>query len=194
MMLAQHGERFGGLPGSVAQFDRERVIGKALEQGGEIARGFFVAVKRKRELQKHGAEFSCFLKNIETGADGLLVVFRCGWLVSEFLPKFGGEEERRVGGYPLQPTGGVVGAERLVERRVDLDGVEEFGEISGLVEILGARRGVNVAKPVGIGPTGRADPDAAGADDFVCVRGVGRFHEETIASTSNRCARCAQLD
>jgi len=166
MMLAQHRERLAGLPGSVAKLDGERVIGKTIEQRGEIADGFLGAVKRKGELQKHGAESASFLKNVETSADGLLVVRCCGWFVGEFLPEFGGEEERGVGRHALQPSGGVFRAQWVVERRVDLDGVEELREISGLVEVPGASRGVNIAKPIGIGPSGRADEDAAGGGGF----------------------------
>ncbi len=94
-------------------------------------------MKRKRELQEHGAEFARFLKHVETGTDGFLVIFCGRRFVSEFLPEFRGEEERGVGRHALQPTCGVLGAQRLVEGRVDLDGIEEFREIGGLVEIFG---------------------------------------------------------
>ena len=89
--------------------------------------------------------------------------------MGEFLPEFGGEEERGVGRHALQPSGGVFRAQWVVERRVDLDGVEELRKISGLVEVLGASRGVNIAKPIGIGPSGRADEDAAGGGGFCGV-------------------------
>ena len=193
-MFAQQGKRFAGLPGSVAKLDGEWVVGEALQEDGEITGGFLGVVKRKRELQKDGAEFARFLKNVEAGADGFLVIFCGRGLVGELLPEFRGKEESRVGGDALQPTCGVLGAQRLVERSIDLDGVEEFGEIRGLVEILGPRRGVNVARPVGIGPPGRTDQDATGGGGFCCVRRIRKFHEETVAIASNRCASCAQLD
>src|SRR5438874_6995213 len=52
----------------------------------------------------------------------------------------------------------VSGFKRLVKGSVDFDGVEEFGEIGGFVKAVWPARGIHVAAPVRIRPSGRADP------------------------------------
>jgi hypothetical protein len=49
----------------------------------------------------------------------------------------------------------------LVERRIDFDGVEKFGEVGGLVKVGELARGIYDAGPVGVGPARRADTDRA---------------------------------
>src|SRR6266852_246419 len=75
----------------------------------------------------------------------------------EFLPELGGEDEARVGGNSFEPLLGVVGLGRLIEGRVDLDGVEELREISGFVKAFWTRRGIDVTAPIGVRPAGRAN-------------------------------------
>ena len=55
--------------------------------------------------------------------------------MGEALPEFGGEEERRVSGDPLDPTGGVVWADWLIERSIDFDGVKKLSEKCGFVKV-----------------------------------------------------------
>ena len=92
--------------------------------------------------------------------------------MGEFLPEFCGEDKARVGRHALNPLRGVFRAQRLVKRGVDLDGVEEFRQIGGLVKSLGAARRINVASPVRIRPACGADTERAGRRS---VRtGIGR--------------------
>ena len=123
--------------------------------------GFRRLVKGKRELQEDGTELACLAEDIEAGADGALVFGACRGFVGEALPEFCGEEERGVGGYAIDPGGGVLWADGLVEGSVDFDDIEILGEEGCFVEGFGAVRGVDVAGPVGIGPAGRADAQAA---------------------------------
>ena len=53
-------------------------------------------MERKRELEQHRSQFSGVAQHVETGA-GISFLFHGGvCLMSESLPKFGGEEELRV--------------------------------------------------------------------------------------------------
>lgn len=162
VVFAEESEGFRSLPGSVAKFDDERVIGKAFEHSGEIGGGLARTVEGKRELQEDGAEFIGGAKNVEPLADGAFVFSssvgrgRFG-IVGEFLPELRSEDKPGIGGNAIEPLCGMVRAQRLVEGSVDLDGVEEFGKKRCFVEIFGAARRVNVAEPVGIRPAGRTD-------------------------------------
>ena len=122
------------MPGRMTQFDDQRVVSKALQDRGEIRDGFGGAVEGKRELQKDGAEFFCVSQDIKARADSAFVFSTGGGIVREPLPELGGEQERRVGRDAVDPGRGVVGAERLVERSIDFDGVEESGEVLGFVK------------------------------------------------------------
>src|SRR5712691_10768280 len=77
--------------------------------------------------------------------------------MGEFLPELGGEDEARVGGDAFEPLFRMVGLERLIEGRVDLDGVEELREISGFVKAFWTRRGIDVTGTIGVRPAGRAN-------------------------------------
>jgi hypothetical protein len=157
VVLPKEDESFGGIPGTVANFDDETVIGEALEHSGEIACGFLGAMERERELKEDGAEFVGGAKNVKAGTDGALVVGGGAGVVREFLPEFGGEEKLRIGGNAVEPIGGVIGTQRMVERSVDLDGVEESGKILGLVESFGAAGRIYGTGPVRIRPACGAD-------------------------------------
>lgn len=165
--LTEEGEGFRNLPGSVAELDNERIVGKAFEDRGEIGNGFARAVEGKRELEKDGAKFFGGAENVEAGADGAFVfgsgLGRGGFrIVSEFLPELGGEDETRISGHAIKPLSGMVGTKGLVERGVDLDRVKEFGEKRCFVKILGAAGRVDVTGPVGIRPSRRADAESCG--------------------------------
>jgi hypothetical protein len=160
-VFAKERERFGRVPGVVADFDDERVIAKAEENGGEIGGCFSGAMKRKRKLKKDGTEFPGGTENVEAGADGAFIGGGGAGVVGEFLPEFGGENEAGIGGDKIDPVGGKIGAQGLVEGSVDLNGVEEFCEIGGFVETFGAARRINVASPVRIRPAGGADAQSA---------------------------------
>ena len=149
------------LPGGVAKFDDERIVGKALKQGGKMRGGFGGLVKGKRELQEDGAEFFCVAEDVEAGADGALVFGAGRGFMGEALPEFCGEEEGGIGGYAIDPGGGVFWADWLVEGSVDFDGVEKLGEESCFVEAFRAAGWIDVAGPVRIGPAGGADAEPA---------------------------------
>lgn len=168
VVFAEKRESFGGIPGGVADFDDERIVGKALEDGGEVGGGFFCAMEGEGELDKDGAEFVGGAKDVEAGADEALVIGGGAGVVGEFLPEFGGEEKARIGGDAVEPVGGVIGTQRMVEGGVDFDGIEKGGEVFGFVEIFGAARGIDVAGPVGVGPACGADAESGGSG------GIGR--------------------
>lgn len=157
IVFAEECEGLVGIPGAVADFDDERVIGEALEHRGEIGGGFLGAMERKGELKEDGAEFVGGAKNVKAGTDGAFVVGAGAGVVREFLPEFGGEEKSRIGGNAVEPIGGVIGTQRMVERSIDLDGVEESGKILGLVESFGAGGRIYGTGPVRIRPTCRTD-------------------------------------
>ena len=73
------------------------------------------------------------------------------------LPELRGKDESRIGSHPVNPLGGVLGANGIIERGVNFDGVEKLGEISGVVKALRAPRRVDVPGPVRVRPTRRAD-------------------------------------
>ena len=80
--------------------------------------------------------------------------------MGEALPELGGEEERGICGHTIDPGGGVVRTNGLIERCVDFDGVEKLGEECGLVKVFGAAGRIDEAGPVWVGPAGRADAQA----------------------------------
>jgi hypothetical protein len=124
------------LPGRVAEFDNEGIVGETFEKRGKMGGGFGRFVKGKRELEEYRAELASFAENVKAGAD-IALVFGVGrWLVGEALPEFGSEEERRICGYPLDPGGGVIRADWLIEGSIDFDGVEKLGEECGFVKIV----------------------------------------------------------
>lgn len=86
LMLLQQLEGFFGLPGSVTEFDNERIVGETFDKSSEMGKGFNGAVERERELKKYGAELACLLENVEPGAYGAFVL--CGGVgfVGESLP------------------------------------------------------------------------------------------------------------
>jgi len=155
--LAQEGQSFIRLPGRVAQFDNQRVIGEAHKRGGQVRDRFARAMERKRELQKDGAEFLRITKDIKAGADSAFVLGRGGEIMGEPLPELGGKQKCRVGRDAIHPGCGVVGAKWLVKRSVNFDGVEESSEVCGLVKALGTVSWIDVARPIGVGPARGTD-------------------------------------
>ena len=157
-------QSFRRIPGRVANFDDEGVFGEAFQHGGEISDGLFRAMERERELEENGAKFVGRAQNIEAGANGALIGGGReggvgGELMSEALPKFGGEDEAGICGDAIEPLRGVIGTHWLVEGSVDFDDVEEFGKVGSFVKILWAAGWIDVASPVGIGPAGGTDAD-----------------------------------
>src|SRR6266496_30259 len=134
-------------------------------------------MKGKWKLKEDGAEFVRRAQNVEPDADRSLVCCsgarpHGGGVVGEFLPEFCGEDKARVGPHAFNPLRGMFRAQRLVEGGVDLDGVEEFREIGGLVKSLGTPRRINVASPVRIRPACGADTERAGRRSI--GGGIGR--------------------
>ena len=93
-------------------------------------------MERKRKLQQEGAKLSRILNTSESRADSDFITFRGVRLVSEVLPQLRGELESGIGGHLLDPAPAMFGAQRLIERRIDLDRIEEFGQIGRLSETL----------------------------------------------------------
>src|SRR6266699_509356 len=177
IMLAQESQRFGRVPRAVTHFDDKGIIPKPQQNRGEIRHRLFGAMEGKRELKKDGAEFVRRAQNVEPGADRSLVCGRGArsygdGVVGEFLPEFCGEDKARVGRHALNPLRGMLRAQRLVKRGVDLDGIEEFREIGGLVKSLGTARRINVASPVWIRPARGAHAERAGRRSI--RTGIGR--------------------
>src|SRR5262249_39416932 len=73
------------------------------------------------------------------------------------LPELRGEHEARVSADQLDPVLGKVGFQRLVERSINLDGVEKLREISSFMKSFRPPRRIYVTGPVRIRPAGRAD-------------------------------------
>src|SRR5947208_8766753 len=75
----------------------------------------------------------------------------------EALPELGGELEAWVVLDLSNPVLHELRLERLIERSVDLDGVEELCEVTRLVKAMGSVSRIHDAVPVRIRPAGRAD-------------------------------------
>ena len=172
VVIVEKLQSFVGVPRGVANFDDERIVGETLEYGGEPGDGLFCAMERERKLEKDGSEFAGGAQNVEASANSALVgsgrgeSSRSGSVCKAF-PEFGGEDKARIGGDAVEPLRGVLGTQRLIEGSVDLDGVEEFGEISSFVEIFRTAGWIDVAGPVWIGPTGGADTKSGGGGRIV---------------------------
>ncbi len=155
--FCKHRKGFRCLPRSVPHFDDQRVIREAFQKRGEMSDGFRRAVKRKRELQQHSAEFSRGAQHVEPGANRTLVFGNRGFarrscaarnkLVCEALPQLCGKDKARIRRDAVNPLRRVIRPNGIVERRVDLDGVKKFGEIRRFVKALRLSRRVNVARP-----------------------------------------------
>src|SRR5437016_5870636 len=168
----QQFQRFGRLPGSVANFDDQGIVCESLENSGEIRHGLRGAMKRKRELQQDRAKSVGCSKHIEARANGPLIhrayVRSCGpYVVREPLPQLRGKGETQIRRHAIDPLRCEVRAQRLVKRTVDLDSVKELREIGSLVESFGTARRINVPGPVGIRPACGADAEYTGR------RGIG---------------------
>jgi len=164
VVIVEKSQSFRRVPGSVANFYDEGIVGKAFQHGGEISDGLFCAMERERELEENGAKFVGRAQNIEAGANGALIGGGRGRsiggkLMSEALPKFSGEDEAGVCDHAIEPLRGVIGTQWLVEGSVDFDGVEEFGKVGSFVEIFWAAGWIDVTTPIGIGPAGGTDAD-----------------------------------
>ena len=94
---------------------------------------------------------------------------RAGRIVREFLPQFRGEKKTRIFGDAVDPLRGHARGAGLVERCVDLDRVKKFGEVGCFVEAALAMRRINDARPIGVGPSSRADANFRGAFLFCAV-------------------------
>lgn len=144
-------------PGGVADLDDQRVGMELIEEALQTIESLRRVVEGKRKLEQDGAEAFRVLEDIETGGGDFDVGGGDVFFVGEFAPQFRGEEETGVGGDAFEPLFGVGGLHRMVEGRIDFDGVKKFGEERGFVKIFGPRIGVEDALPVGVGPAGGAD-------------------------------------
>ena len=180
VVLSKKFKSFERVPGGVANFDDERIVGEAFKSGDKGGFGFFRTMERERELEEDSAEFIRSAQNVEASADSSFV-FRggdraeCRGIVSESLPEFGGEEKAGIGGDTVKPLRGVIGTQGLVERSVDLDGVEKFSEKGGFVKTFGAASRIDKTSPVRIRPAGGADAKSItgcrGGQGFGCACG-----------------------
>src|SRR5712692_10489987 len=164
------------VPGGMPHLHDQRVIGEPLDQFFQIRDVIRRMVERKRELQQHRAQLAGVPQQVKSRPDGALVFRGGSAFVREFLPEFRGEQKPRVRRHACQPLPAEDWPEGLVERRVDLDGVEEFGQVSGFVELAGPPRRVDDPGPVGVGPARRAHPhDARGVRLRRLARRQGAF-------------------
>ncbi len=77
--------------------------------------------------------------------------------MGEALPELCGENEVAIAGDEIDPLPRGFWLKRLIKRSIDFDGIEKFGEIGGFMKVLGAARGINVAGPVRVRPSGGPD-------------------------------------
>ena len=68
--LVQHGVEFFVVPGGVANFHHQRIIGELFEKLFQVGHGFGRVVKGKRKLQQNRAQFFCGNERSESLADG----------------------------------------------------------------------------------------------------------------------------
>ncbi len=162
LVAMQKFECFLGLPRGVAKFNNERIVGESFEDPDKMSDSFAVAMKREGKLDKNGAEFARIAKHVEASPNRTFIFGGSARFVGESLPKFCGEQESGIRGDAIDPHGSVVGPQRLVERRVDFDGVEETGEISSFVELFSTRTGIYVTGPIWIRPSSGANEKLVG--------------------------------
>lgn len=101
------------------------------------------------------------MQRIETRVNGPYVFGGCVLFMREFLPELRREEKALIRGNAVEPLRGEIRAQRIVKRRVDLDGVEKFGEVGGFVKAARTRRGVEDAVPIGVRPSRGTNQDAS---------------------------------
>lgn len=97
-----------------------------------------------------------------------------------------------MGGDTLNPLRRLLRLDRLIERRVDLDCVEELGEIARLMKTARPVRWIYDAIPILIGPSCRSDPNMAHISFFrlgFVIRRHERMTGESLRFLPGECQR-----
>src|SRR5215471_15696376 len=106
-------------------------------------------MKGKWKLKQDCAQLAGVAQRVESGAHRALVFRSRIGVVRELLPQLRGENKTRIGRHELNPLPAVFWLQRLVERGVDLNRVEELSKIGGLMEACRLASRVHDACPVG---------------------------------------------
>src|SRR5580704_3253308 len=133
-------------------FNDERIISKHLDQMSQACKRLGRVMKRERELKQYSGELSGIKQRLETSAHSFLVVGSRVWFVRKFLPQLCCKEKAWISRHTPYPLRRELWLERLVERRVDLDRVEIFGEKRRFMKIARPRGWIDDSVPVFIGP------------------------------------------
>ena len=143
----------------VPHFERHRVAGEGAEQRREARNRLVRVLETPGELQKDRAEAAALHQRIEVVAEIADVVgCQLRLFMREAAKHLGCEAEIGVVFDAAHPAFRVGYRRNPIERRVDLDRVEETGEVSQVVE-FGAVLRVDGALPIRIAPSGGPDPD-----------------------------------
>src|SRR5271156_42550 len=127
----------------MAHFDDQRIVAENTNDLLQALQVLTGVVKRKRELQQYRTQAFNGMEHIEAHADELFVRGCCALFVGEFLPKLRGEKKSPGSRDAPDPLSSQFRTEWIIDRRVDLDGVEECSEISGLMKSARPPMGIN---------------------------------------------------
>ena len=173
VQLTQHFQDFRLVPGTVAYFEHQRVFHELHEQSAQVVAIFRRILKGPGKLQQQRPEAVHLHQRIQALFEQLFVTVGGVTTVGETLPKLGRELEVLVMLDAPHPGLCHFGAKGTVERRIDLERVEECGQVLRLTEASRLWSGVDDSVPVGVGPTRRTD------SNLVSRRGVPATNDWT---------------
>ena len=171
ILVGERGEGFGVVPTGVAHFDDARIFDELAQEPIEIFAIERSVFERQGELNEEGAEASVIGENVETftGASFVVVSGTDGRRGGRTYHRYGGVgegaiqlgREKKIGVHgrdPAAPELGELGLDRSVERRVDLGGIEEAGEIFKRMQLAVLHTGwIEDTFPVFVGPASSAE-------------------------------------
>jgi hypothetical protein len=174
-VLVEKAKKFGRLERRVTHFERERVGVERAEEGVELVARLFRVFEAPRVLEQHRAEAVRIHHRIEVAAEGAHVRGdEIRLLVREIAIHLRRELEMRIARHAAHPARGMRRRRDAVEGRVDLDRVEETGQIPERIELRAVRR-IDRSFPVLVAPAGRSDAEFVSAhrerqhlDIFIC--------------------------
>src|SRR5581483_2823908 len=159
VVLAQEREEGVVLKCGVAHFERLRIGNKLTKERCELVARFWRVLEAPGKLQKDCPEGAGAGEWIEVAAERVEVGgLHFGCVMREAAKNLRGELEAAMKRDTPRPALRVCRRRDAVEGRVDLDRVEERGEIRELIEAPAARR-IDDSLPVLVAPAGRSDAD-----------------------------------
>src|SRR5438067_7813688 len=143
----------------MTNLERERITVERMEQRGQFVARFVAVLEAPRILQKDSAETIGAGERIEIVAErGYVGIRQRRIVVRKSAKDFRREFEIRIVRHAPHPRLRMRRRRDAVERRVDLDRVEERRQIREVIELRAVRR-INGSLPILITPAGWSDAD-----------------------------------